>query len=240
MQLEDDGLIIPIGNTHVLPEIAGAVSGGYRLELVGVDFDVAYGVGAFNRILRRIAIENGQLPGELTATYFARDNMDNVVGRFNFELQICPMASCPMPMMPDNDDDMMPEDTTNMGDDMMDDDNDMMQTQAPPVTPVRNPNPTVTPKKDSNDDYKNTVAAAGVAAIATIGYQLLKLHNPNSIIAKRVNFTAKPTSNKSLQYNLSTDINKNWSANFTVDKQVKINDETTNANSYRLKFEYSF
>ena len=106
-----------------------------------------------------------------------------------------------------------------------------------PVPPAPPPSATVARKKDSDDDVKNLATAVFVGAAATYIYGIYQTRNPKF---NKVNFTAMPTSNKSLQYNLSTNINKNWSANFTVDKQVKINSDTTNSNHYKLEFKYRF
>ena len=93
-------------------------------------------------------------------------------------------------------------------------------------------------RRDSNDDFEKVGYAAAAAVIGSVAWNFYKIKNPG--LTDRFNFTAKPTSNKSLQYNVSTDINKNWSANFTVDKQVKINSDTTNSNNYKLEFKYRF
>ena len=93
--------------------------------------------------------------------------------------------------------------------------------------------PTVPARKSNDDKFDDFAIYSGVAILSTWAFNKYLVNAP-------VKFTAKPTSNKSLQYNLSADINKNWSANFTVDKQVKINSETNNSNLYKLKFEYKF
>ena len=93
-------------------------------------------------------------------------------------------------------------------------------------------------RRDSNDDFEKVGYAAAAAVIGSVAWNFYKIRNPG--LTDRFNFTAMPTSNKSLQYNLSADINKNWSANFTVDKQVKINSDTTNSKNYKLEFKYLF
>ena len=92
---------------------------------------------------------------------------------------------------------------------------------------------TVAARKSADDKFDDFAIYSGVAILSTWAFNKYIINAP-------VKFTAMPTSNKSLQYNLSTDINKNWSVNFTVDKSVKINDETNNSNLYKVKFEYRF
>ena len=91
-------------------------------------------------------------------------------------------------------------------------------------------------REDDDNDFEKFAGGTAAAAIAIIVYKTAIAPKFGS----KIKFTAMPTSNKSLQYNLSADLNKNWSANFTVDKQVKINSETNNSNLYELKFEYKF
>ena len=106
---------------------------------------------------------------------------------------------------------------------------------------VGNPNQnqvasTVRRRKHSDDKFDDFAIYSGVAILSTWAFNQYGLPG----FSDRIKFQAKPTSNKNLQYQLSADINKNWSANFTVDKQVKINNETNNSNLYKLKFEYKF
>ena len=102
---------------------------------------------------------------------------------------------------------------------------------CPPNQPAR--------RESDDDKFDDFAIYSGIAILGTWAFNKYGLPGFSNI-GNRIKFQAKPTSNKSLQYNLSTDINKNWSANFTVDKQVKINSETNNSNLYKLKFEYRF
>ena len=123
---------------------------------------------------------------------------------------------------------------------------DDMPVGTPPNCMVRENTPApsgsgmaaVAQRCDSNDDFEKVGYAAAAAVIGSVVWNFYKIKNPG--LTNRINFTAKPTSNRSLQYNLSADINKNWHMNFTVDKNIKINSETNNSNLYKLKFEYRF
>ena len=111
---------------------------------------------------------------------------------------------------------------------------------APPPDMMQPPDPTstVARKKDDNDDFEKVAYSAGVAIVGSVIWNYYRNRNPS--FGKQFEFQAKPTSNKSLQYSLQTNLNESWVANFTVDKTVKINSETNNSNLYKLKFEYKF
>ena len=98
--------------------------------------------------------------------------------------------------------------------------------------------PSTAQRKSRDNDFENFATATAIGMLATAAWLTIKNHNPT--ITNKINFTAMPTSNKSLQYNLNANLNKSWSANFTVDKTVKINSDTTNSNHYKLEFKYQF
>ena len=90
-----------------------------------------------------------------------------------------------------------------------------------------------TRRKNADDKFDEFAIYSGVAILGNWAFNKYIINAP-------VKFSANPTSNKSLQYNLSANLNKSWSANFTVDKSVKMNSETNDSNLYKLKFEYQF
>ena len=98
------------------------------------------------------------------------------------------------------------------------------------------PMPTVAARKSNDDKFDDFAIYSGVAILGSWAYA--KYVAPG--FSDKIKFTAKPTSNKSLQYSLSTNLNESWSANFTVNKSVKINSDTVNSNLYKVKFEYKF
>ena len=93
---------------------------------------------------------------------------------------------------------------------------------------------TVIREKDDDSDTEDIVVASLIGT--AIGYYISSYYSANN----KFTIHAMPTSTNSYQFSFNSKLNKNWSANFTVDKTMKINNDTVDSNLYKLKFEYKF